>query len=294
MSIKHFIQEIEKGLKSPVYFLYADDPYLLKEASTMGAKTVPEGERDFSLSVFDFDGIEEMPPFEQVLDVVNTVPFMVKQRVVIIENIQEIARKELQPLERYILDPSPYSVLMLFHKGGPKAHFRELLKKVKTIPLDIRPQELSFWIKEKARQKGLEVTDQAIEYLLGAVGPDVGLISSELEKFTLIGKRRIDAGDIVGIVRGSSDYDAFDLVNALREKDPERVFRVARSLQETQESYGLLGAINWHYSRMSSRDKGRAAYYHRVFELLNEADIRIKSSGGTFPLEYLLVKLLQI
>ena len=226
MSIKHLVQEIEKGLKSPVYFLYADDPYLLKEASMMGARTVPEGERDFSLSVFDLDGVDEIPPFKQILDVVNTIPFMAKQQVVLIENMQELAKKDLQPLEHYISDPSPYSVLMLFHRGSPKAYYRELLKKMKTIPLDIRPQELPFWIKEKARQKGLEVTDNAVEYLLGAVGPDVGLISSELEKFTLIGKRRIDTGDIMGIVRGSNDYDAFDLVNALREKDPERALPV--------------------------------------------------------------------
>jgi DNA polymerase-3 subunit delta len=294
MSIKHFIQEIQKGLKSPVYFLYAEEPYLLKEASMMGARTVPEGERDFSLTIFDLDSVDETPPFKQILDVVNTIPFMAKQRVVIIENIQELAKKDMKPLEDYISDPSPYSVLMLFHKGSPKAHFRELMKKVKTFSLDIRPQELSLWIEEKARQKGLEITGDAIEYLVGSVGPDVGLISSELEKFTLIGKSRIDAGDIMGIVRGNSNYDAFDLVNALRDKDAERVFRVARNLQETQESYGLLGAINWHYSRMSSKDKGGAAYYHKVFELLNEADIRIKSSGGAFPLEYLLVKLLRI
>ncbi len=294
MSITHFIRESEKGFKSPVYFLYADDPYLLKEASLIGARTVPEGERDFSLTIFDLDGVDEAPSLERILDVVNTIPFGAGQRVVIIENVQELARKELVPLERYISDPSPYSILMLFHRGSPKAHFRKLTEKVKTIPLDVRPQEFSSWVREKARQKGLEMTDDAIEYLMGAVGPDAGLISAELEKFSLIGDRRIEARDIIGIVKGNNDYDAFDLVNALRDRDPGKVFSIAKRLQETQESYGLLGAINWHYSRMSSGDKDRSAYYNRVFELLNEADIRIKSSGGTFPLEYLLVKLLRV
>jgi DNA polymerase III delta subunit len=294
MSIVQLVREIEKGLKSAVYFFYAEDPYLLKEASIMSAQSVPDGERDFSLNVFDLDGIDETPPFKQILDVVNTMPFMAGQRIVIIEGIQELSRKEMVPLEHYLSDPSPYSVLMLFHRGSPKAHFRELMKKVKSIALDIKPQELSLWIREKARLKGLEVTDEAIEYLVGTVGPDAGLISSELEKFTLFGKSRIDVGDIAGVVRGSGDYDAFDLVNALRDRDAGRVFRVARNLQETQESYGILGAINWHYSRISSRDRGKAAYYERVFELLNEADIKIKSSGGIFPLEYLLVKLLRI
>ncbi|HYA26373.1 MAG TPA: DNA polymerase III subunit delta [Thermodesulfovibrionales bacterium] len=294
MSITHFIQESEKGFRSPVYVLYADDPYLLKEASLIGARTVPEGEKDFSLTVFDLDGIDEAPSLSRILDVANTVPFMSQQRVVIVENCQELGKTDLEMLGRYIAEPSPYTVLMLFHRGTPKSHFKELLKKVRAVPLDIRPQELSFWVLEKARQKGLEMTTAAIEYLVGAVGPDVGLISSELEKFTLIGKRSIDTGDIAGIVKGHYDYDAFDLVNALRDKDPERVFRVARGLQETQESYGLLGAINWHYSRMSSKDRGREEYYRKVFELLNETDISIKSSGGTYPLEYLLVKLLRI
>lgn len=277
-----------------MYFLYADDLYLLKEASRRSAEIIPEPERDFSFSSFDLNDIDETPPVEQIMDVLNTIPFSGKRRCVVIENIQEIAKKDVKPLQDYLSNPSPYSVLILLHRGGPKSQLSELMKKARTIPLDIRQQDLPAWIREKARQKGLEITNDAIEYLLGILGPDAGLITSELEKFSFIGKSRIDTRDIIGLVRGSSDYDVFDLVNAIKDKDAERAFRVARILQETQESYGLLGAINWHYSRMSSRDKGRAHYYRRVFELLNEADIRIKTSGGTFPLEYLLIRLLQI
>ncbi|GAB4408231.1 MAG: hypothetical protein OHK0032_03620 [Thermodesulfovibrionales bacterium] len=294
MSIKHFIQEVEKGLRLPAYLLYADDPYLLKEASIMASKTIPEQEKDFSFDLFDLDSIDETPPFEQILDVLNTIPFFGRGRIVVIENIQEIDRKDMGRLEGYLSNPSPYSVLMLLHRGSPKKQFKEVANKVKTIPLDIRQQDIPLWIKEKARQKGLDVTDGAIEYLVGITGPDVGLLSSELEKFTLIGKGLIDVQDIREIVRGSSDYDAFDLVNALRERDAGRVFRIARTLLETQEPYSLIGAINWHYGRLSLKDRGRAAYYNKVFDLLNEADVHIKTSGGTFPLEYLLIRLLKL
>lgn len=294
MSIKHFIHEIEKDLKSAVYFLHADDPYLLKEASLMAAGVIPEGERDFSVNLFDLDGIDEVPPFEQILDAVNTMPFMGNRKIVIIENIQELGKKDMEHLERYAVNPSPRSILILLHKGSPKAQFKELMRKVKTMPLDVRPQEFPLWIKEKALRKGFEIAGEAIEYLLGVVGPDIGLLSSELEKLALMGKKLIEVADVVEVVRGSNDYDVFDLVNALKAKDTEKVFRVAGALQETQESYGLLGAINWHYSRMSSREKGKRDYFDKVFELLNEADIRIKTSGGSFPLEYLLVRLLRI
>ncbi len=294
MSINQFISEVEKGLKSSAYFLYADDRYLLKEASSMGAAKIPDAERAFALDVFDLDGIDEIPPIEQIVDVLNTPAFMGKQRLVVIENIQELAKKSLEHLEKYISNPSPYTVLVLLHLGSPKALFKDLMKKVKTISLDIRQNELPSWIREKARKKGFTIADDVVDYLLGIVGPDIGLISSELEKFTLIGKAHIGVRDIMDVVGGSADYGAFDLVNALRDKDRERVFMISKALQETQESYGLLGAINWHYSRIYAKDRSRTAYYNKVFELLNDADVRIKTSGGAFPLEYLLIRLLQI
>lgn len=294
MSIKHLINEIEKGLKLPALFLYAGDQYLLKEASRMIAGTIPEEERAFSLDVFDLDGVDETPAIPQILDILNTVSFMGRQRLVLIENVQKLGKKDLEPLENYFSNPSPSTVLILSHLGAPKAIFKDFIKMVKSISLDMRPEEFTFWIKEKARQNGLELTRDAMEFMLGIVGPDAGIISSEVEKLALIGKTRIDARDIAGIVTGCSEYGVFDLVNALRDRDRERVFMISRTLQETQESYGLLGAINWHYSRISARDPKRGVYYSKVFELLNEADIRIKTSGGTFPLEYLLIRLLEI
>ncbi|HXX56487.1 MAG TPA: DNA polymerase III subunit delta [Thermodesulfovibrionales bacterium] len=294
MSIRHFIQEIEKGLRAPVYFLYSEESYLLKEASFMVSGAIPEAERSFGLSVYDLDGIDERPSLDQVIDSVNTLPFMGGRRTVILENVQELGKKEMEGLERYIADPAPSSVLVLLHRGKPKAQFTGLTKKVKAIPLDMREQDIPSWIRERARQKGLVLTDEALDYLIGLIGPDVGLISSELEKFILIGKNPINKDDIVDIVSGGNDYSVFDLVDAVKDRDAGRVFRIAKALQESADSYSLLGAINWHYSRLSQRDKGKRGYYDRVFGLLHEADLRIKTSGGTFPMEYLLIRLLRI
>jgi DNA polymerase III delta subunit len=200
----------------------------------------------------------------------------------------------LIPLEDYVSRPSPQAVLVFLHLGSPKALFRDIIKKIKAISLDMRQDEIPAWIREKARRKGLVMTSEAVEYLLDIIGPEAGILSSEIEKLALIGKTNIEVRDIADVVVGSSDYSVFDLVNALRSRDKERVFMISRSLQETQESYGLLGAINWHYSKMSAKDRGRDRYYNKVFELLNEADIRIKTSGGAFPIDYLLIRLLQI
>lgn len=294
MSIKHFIQEVEKGLRLQVYLLYADGPFLLREASQMVSATIPEAEKSFSFNSFDLEDLDGKVPLEHMLDTANTLPFMGGRRIVVISNIQEIAKKDSPKLEAYIANPSPSSVLVLLHTGGLKSQFKDLTKKVKAIPLDVRQQDLPLWIRENARPKGLDLTSEAIEYLIGVTGGDIGLISSELEKFTVLGSKSIGLEDIRGLIKFNADYDAFDLVNGLKERDAEKVFRIARVLLESQEPYTLIGAINWHYGQIASREKGRnTTHYQRVFEILNDADIGIKTSGGSYPFEYLLIRLLR-
>lgn len=295
MSIRHFIQEVEKGLRAPVYLLYADGPYLLREASQIVAANIPEAEKSFSFNSFDLEGLDEKVPLEHMLDAANTLPFMGGgRRIVVIANIQELAKKDSGKLEAYIANPSPSSRLILLHTGALKGQFKDIANKVKAIPLDVRPQDIPLWIRENAREKGMDLTSEAIEYLIGVTGGDIGLISSELEKFTVLGNKSIGLEDIRGLINFNGDYDAFDLVNGLKEHNAEKVFRIARVLLESQEPYTLIGAINWHYGQMASREKGRdAAHYQRVFEILNDADIGIKTSGGSYPFEYLLIRLLR-
>lgn len=294
MSLKQFIQEKDKGLKASVYFLHAGEQYLLKEASLLAAEAIPEAERGFCLDTFNLEESDTHLLFEQVVDILNTRPFMGSRRLVVVENIQELQKKDMQRLEAYVSNPSDCAVLLLLHKGSPaKGQFKEFIKKVKTVPLDMRPQDFPLWIKEKLQKEGLTITDRAIEYLLGLVGPDAGLISSEIEKFALLDSRRIDIADIGGVITGSGSYGVFDLGNAIEAKNNEKAFKIVRYLLETTEPYGLLGALNWHYARKASTDKGRGKYYKRIFEILHEADLSIKSSGGNFPMEYLLIRLLQ-
>lgn len=297
MSIKNFFQEIDKGLKTPVYFLHADNQYLLEEAFAAVKKSIPEKDMDFNFSVFDLDSPDSQDTPGQITGILNTVSFFGSRRYAVIKNFQKLPAKEFKKFQPYLDNPSPNAVLIILYNGTVKKEVRENIRGAKTICLDIREQDLPFWAKEKAKQKGLAIKDNAIDYLIGTVGPDIGLLASEIEKLSLLGSETIDENTIREIVEGSREYSVFDLTNALREKNSEQVFRIYKVLSETVEPYNLLGAINWQYSRMSMQVKEGSPhkdYFHRVSELLNDADIQIKSSGGAYPMEYLLVRLLKL
>jgi DNA polymerase III delta subunit len=290
MSVKAFIEEAKKGLGSPVYLLVAGDPYLLKEAALSVKKTMPEEELDFLFHMFDMMPGESTASVEHIIDILNTVSMMGGKKTVVMDNIQKLTEADIDKVATYISSPSPDSALILLNAGTLKKSPKEKLKKAKVLQLDIREKDLPFWVKDKAGAKGLTLTDRAVEYLIGTIGPDAGLLSSEIEKFALAGTDRIDVEDISRIIKGTGDFDAFDLVDALKSKRPEKVFKIYRALSETQEPYSILGALNWHYGRIRDRLKDK----EKVFALLSEADLMIKSKGGAYPLEYLLAQLLKI
>jgi DNA polymerase-3 subunit delta len=298
MSFRAFLHEVEKGLPLSVYLLYASDPFLHREAIEAIKRLVPDDERDFNLHIFDLSlSVEENLLFGQILDVANTFPFFGKRRFIVLAgNLQKLSKKELKRLYVYVSNPSSGSVFVILHAGILKKEMREGFRVLKPISLDIRESEIPYWIKQRARIVGVEISDEAVEYLIGLIGPDLGLLSAEIEKISLLGKKTIDIDDIAGIIAGGRFYSTFELVDALKEKDPERMFRIYKTLKETTEDYSLIGALNWQYGRnLISGDRSpRNEYFFRLFELLNRADIDIKSSGRIFPMEYLLIKLLRL
>jgi DNA polymerase-3 subunit delta len=297
MSFQTFLNEIEKGLPSLVYLLHASDTFLNREAIRSVKKLIPAEEREFNLHIFDFSReTDEKTSFEQIFDVADTAPFFGKRKfVVFLGNLHGLSRKDLKRLDSYISNPASFSVLMIFHEGVLKKEMRERFKCLKIISLDIREAEIPSWIQHRAKLKGLEISDDIADYLLGLKGPDLGLLSAEIEKISFLGKQKVNVNDISEIIEGGGFYTPFDLVKAIEEKNAEKVFRIYKSLRKKTENYSLIGILNWLYSRKfppHSRQRGNE-YLLKVFETLNTADIDIKSSGREFPMEYLLIRLLR-
>jgi DNA polymerase-3 subunit delta len=298
MSFQSFLKEIEKGLPLPVYLLHASDPFLHREVVEKIRRLVPEAERDFNFQVFDLSPAgEEGTTVGQILDVANTVSFFGGRRfTVLLGNLQKLPKKDLGILVHYVSNPAPDTAFVMLHTGALTRDSRDKFGGLKPVSLDLKGAEIPSWLKHRARTRGIEISDEAADYLIEIVGADLGLLSSEVEKISLIGKNKIEIEDISEIVTGERLYSIFDLVNALRMKDAGKVFKIYRTLRETADDYGLIGALNWQYGRNLHAEASPAGkeYSLRVFELLHDADVDIKSSGRTFPMEYLLVKLLRL
>lgn len=298
MSFQAFLNEIEKGLPKPLYLFYSADPFLQREAIDAIKRLVPVPEQEFNLHIFDLGASgDESVSLGQILNVVKTVSFFGGRRVTIAAgNIQKLSKKELEKLHEYAQEPVREALFVMLHQGVFTKEGKEKLKDLKPASLDIRESEIPFWIKKRAEAKGVALSTDATDYLIGLIGPDLGLLASEIEKIALLGKESVETNDIADIVTGGKLYGIFDLVDALRQKNAEKVFGIYKSLKETSDDYSLIGALNWQYGRnlRAEATQPEKEYFLQVFELLNRTDIEIKSSGRTFPIEYLLFRLLRL
>ena len=297
MSFRNFTDEIKKGLPSANYLLVSSDLFLQTEAISLIKGRVPPEERDFNFHSFDLlSSDNDKLPFEQILDVVNTASFFGGRKFVVIENVQKLLKKDMQKLESYLLNPSDSSSMILLNAGTLKKETKDRLKGAKQIVLDIREREMPAWLQERARLKGFEISDSTANYLLGIVGPDLGMLSSQLEKLMLTGSAKIEKKDIVEVVEGRRTYSTFALIDAIKARDTEKTFKIYGVLKETEEPYSLLGALNWQYGQFMGAKNTPADrnYYHKVFDLLHKADVAVKSSGTYYPVELLLVRLLRL
>ncbi len=298
MSFQNFIDEVKKGLPLPLYVLYTSDPFLCKEALYEITKLVPEAEREFNLHVFDltFAG-EENVSMEDVLNVANTISFFGSRRFTVLRvNLQKLSNRDLERLKTYARNPSQDGVFIILNEGSLKKDIKESFKGLKFFSLDIRDAELQNWISYRLRIKGVEISEKAVDFLLGLTGNDLGLLSVEIEKISLLGKKKIEVDDMRDILAVSKDYNAFDMVKALMRKDADNVFRIYNALKNASEHHALIGVLNWHYGQQlyTGNIKKSNDYFLKVFETLSNTDIDLKSSGRSFPLEYLLIKLLRL
>ncbi len=292
MSYRNFLDELKKGLPSPAYLFVSSDPFLHTEAVSSVMELVPPEERDFSFHTFDLMNSGALP-FEQILDVLNTVPFFAGRKFVVVGNSQKLLKKDVERLGRYLQNPSETSVLILLNVGTAKKELKDAAKGLKQIVLDIGERDIPAWVKLRASARGVGMSDGAVDYLIGTIGTDLGLLSSEIDKFALIGKQDIAKEDIEEIIESKRTYNAFALVDAIGAKDVERAFRIYKVLQETEEPYSLLGALNWQFGRSLAGAASAAGrdYYYNVFAALHKADAGIKTGSG-YPMELLLLRLL--
>jgi DNA polymerase-3 subunit delta len=211
-----FLRAPSKSGRRPIYAVSGDDAYLRDETLRTITRLALGGEAD-DLAVARFPG--DQASLADVLDEVRTLPFLAKCRVVVVDGADPFVTSHRKELEAFAEKPPTSGVLVLSVKSWPgNTRLAKLVEKA-GLAVDCKApdeRELPSWLVQLAKsQCGAKLDDDAARLLVELVGPEVGLLASEVEKLSVyVGERNLirreDVARMVGAGRVETIWRTVD------------------------------------------------------------------------------------
>lgn len=235
---------IETGEFSGAFFLHGEAARLRDDAARRLADAAVDGPtRDFNLDLFR--GADVTP--EALASALAMPPVMAPRRVVLLLEANKLTPTGRKVVEESLADLPP-DVTFIITATIPDRSTAAFYRRLKSAGVALewkapRDGEIPGWLIERARARfGVEIAADAAGALADAVGADLGILESELEKLAGAADGAIDlelVRSLVPNVREVNRWDWVDDVAARRYAEARR--RLPALLSTPSESaVGLL------------------------------------------------------
>jgi len=232
-------RSLKSGEIAPVYYLYGQEDILKEDAiRLLVERGLDPGMRDFNL---DHRSLGQVDP-EELGALLETLPMLAERRIVILRDPGQRKRKSRLKavLERYLARPSDQTVLVIVQDSGddkPDALVQKYAVSVDFEPL--KPERVLRWVAHEAGLQGVGLSEEAIHHLVEVVGPDLGVLRTEIAKIAgLGGETPLGVDQIAGLLgvrRGETLPGLRDLIMEGREAE------AAAMVQHLLEQPGMTG-----------------------------------------------------
>lgn len=229
ITIKDIRQQLKNGTPAPIYVLHGEEGYYLDEIVKDFEALVPDDEKDFNLYVLYAPQIRP----DQVVDACLRYPMMAERQVVIVKEAQNVKSDFINELAAYAERPNPQTVFVLVCRGAKLtgAKFLKAVTASKGVIFESRKiyeSQVGGKIDELVLSAGLTIDAKAKAMLADHVGTDLSRIINEVRKLTLVlpQKAAITPQVIEKLIGVNKDFNNFELVDALVERDSARAYRI--------------------------------------------------------------------
>ncbi len=234
----------------PVYVVVSGDPLLLERASTaIRDAAVPEAARAFNYDVVDGKGADA----SRILAAAQTLPMMAARRLVVVRDIGAMAAGELAKLVDYLAAPSETTVLLATAaKVDKRVKFFAAAKKRKFMHELAAPRNLTPWVKEEARRRGVKLSAAAASRLCDVVGKDLARLSLSIDQLQLYaGDRAVEVDDVDDLIAETRERTVFELTDAIGQGDRMRALTALAALfDQRQSSIGVVMMLARHVRQL--------------------------------------------
>jgi DNA polymerase-3 subunit delta len=256
-SADRFIAEVQSPARRAGYVLAGDEAFLYERCRKAALNAlVGPGFRDYSVSDID---LAETSVFE-ALDLARTPSLMAPMQVIFIRNCKTLytrgAKKdEFAAIADYFKSPNPQALVlwvadhihipadarkMDMQDKDKYERLRETLGEWCGMVELARVDEADAvkWLISEARREGTELDLDAAREMADALGAEMLMLASELEKLVLYTAERqhITLGDVETMVLAAKQRSLYELTDAISLKDKGRALQLLQGLLNASDA----------------------------------------------------------
>jgi DNA polymerase-3 subunit delta len=257
-----YFSELPKHLASgelePVYLVFGPEDFLRGEAVKLIREKAARGNEACDMT--ELDAAEGDP--RKLLDDLRTPSLFAPRRLVVIENAGLLFDQAVEPLLRYVEQPSPRTTLVLVagetrkaarkpsrkpKKEGAKPAAQgkaRLFRKITAVQCPIVSQKsLADWCVERARTLGKPMEQNAAKLLADRIGTNLGQIDGQIRNLIACCKERprITEKDVSDLCGGDRLWRAWELAEMILDGNaPLALHALDRFVRDGDSPQGLL------------------------------------------------------
>ena len=241
------MHDLQQRKFRPVYYLMGDEPYYIDKISDWIAENVlqPEG-RDFDQTILFGSDVNA----SQIVDAAKRYPMMSEYQVLIVKEAQNV--KNVEALEKYMKAPMPSTILVMCHKNGTiDGRKREYVKAIQQAGIlfeskKLRERDLPGFIERYLKAQEASIDTKSTQMIAEAIGADLSRLTGELDKVLLSlpeQDRRVTPQVVEDQIGVSKDYNAFELRDAIVNRNIEKANRIIKYFDENPKAGGLYALL---------------------------------------------------
>lgn len=227
-----------RSLKAPVYLLWGEDGFLLREA----ALEVLGGVRPREVDAADWQGGETAD--------LATPSLFGEPRALQVSNARRLSEEALRELRGYLASPDPDAPLVLVATVGERAKapagLVKLVQGVGSIrEVKVQRKELPAWLRQRAQERALNLAPEGASALVETLGEAPAALDQALDQLAAaFPAERITAEVVARQFRGLGEQHIWDLCDRAFARDLPGSMRSLRTMLDGRgDPLMILGGV---------------------------------------------------
>ncbi len=206
----------------PIYLFMGEETYFIDALTDLLEENVlTDVEKDFNMMLFY--GVDS--DVNTIISSARRFPMMAEHQLVIVKEAQEL--DHFDDLNFYVRKPMSSTILVIAYKHGTVDKRKSLVKNIEKVGVVFESKKLyesqvPAFIRSYYQERGIAIDAKSTQMLTDLVGNDLSRLIRELEKLEISladTQKRITAELVEKNVGISKDYNNFELLKAITEKD---------------------------------------------------------------------------